>query len=672
MPFTPPWLDYFRKRELINRPSYVVTVDPGSGGGGGSGSALPAGQLLAERLGQSNNLGHSSAATLTDQTLNAPNPNVNMLLQAGVAGDPIGWRYFPGSNNTTPPSTYYPVQSHFFPSVFSDCMSHDLSLARSLNNALPNRWALVTCGVDGTGLNDYWIPTATLPVSGGNLYNQSKTLTQTAVSGKTLVASIFAGCEADCQTGQTAKCNAIPANLAALFSQRRTDLGDMPVFIVGLNPNITDATYPNIALGITGQKAAAASIRWCTFVDNSTGVVFDTLHNNADTNDNLGQAISAAIIAAWNLTTMSATIVDSVDPLVADGRPYSYTVQVNNLGSQNAKNPSVVVTVDPAATFVNAAGTGWTFSNVGNVVTCTMVTMVPGAASPITINCNAPSAFGSGSISTSLTLVANNVRELNTASQGTTLTAPAVTKDSTSNVFLQQNASEFSSFISAQGLTGQVAIPDAMWAFTITSGNISDLINSFLLTAAGTNGLYDQAQTGWTTHFFKTINAATAKFTNADAGLPDLSTTSLAMAIICEFSAAPSSTRGVMGAGTASNQIQVQMNNTPRLIGADGSNTVTGTVSPISTADILLFVHNVTTPTACCMSNKNEDQTLSKGTGSGKTIQFFGTAPVGSDPPMGIVQAFMWKGANAELLSTQSNRRNWINKQANGNFTVPW
>src|SRR5262249_50105220 len=52
--------------------------------------------------------------------------------------------------------------------------------------------------------------------------------------------------------------------------------------------------------------------------------------------------------------------------------PLTYTLTVANAGPGSANQVTVVDTIPPGVTFVSAAGPGWTCSQRGGVVTCTL------------------------------------------------------------------------------------------------------------------------------------------------------------------------------------------------------------------------------------------------------------------------------------------------------------
>jgi len=257
--------------------------------------------------------------------------------------------------------------------------------------------------------------------------------------------------------------------------------------------------------------------------------------------------------------------------------------------------------------------------------------------------------------------------------------ATFVTQDATSLAFLPQSATEYSNFISRTtgglaDLTGLVSVPDLMipnWG--VLSGDLTDVIGALTFTASGTNQIYNSSVAGWSSGFVRWINAATGAFTSTDTSLPAINTTSMAIMILANFPSAPTATRGIIGAGTTAT-IQGQMTLTPRFVGADGANTATSAADPTgSTVNPLLFVHNVTSPTACGLYTIAEALTYTKGAGTGKKLRFGGSDAVTTSPPMFICWACAWYGAKAEAFSTSSTAKALFVKQGNNTlWSPPW
>ncbi|MFL6246259.1 MAG: IPT/TIG domain-containing protein [Thermoanaerobaculia bacterium] len=78
---------------------------------------------------------------------------------------------------------------------------------------------------------------------------------------------------------------------------------------------------------------------------------------------------------------------------IATGGAFSYSITVSNSGPSGATDVTVTDTLPSGMTLVSAAGTGWSCGDnaaAPPTITCTMVTLAAGTASPIVINVTAP------------------------------------------------------------------------------------------------------------------------------------------------------------------------------------------------------------------------------------------------------------------------------------------
>lgn len=75
---------------------------------------------------------------------------------------------------------------------------------------------------------------------------------------------------------------------------------------------------------------------------------------------------------------------------VYTGQSITYTLEVQNLGPDEAEDITVVDTLPAGAVFYSSAGTGWSCGEVGGEVQCTRTSMAAAASSTITITINAP------------------------------------------------------------------------------------------------------------------------------------------------------------------------------------------------------------------------------------------------------------------------------------------
>jgi len=135
------------------------------------------------------------------------------------------------------------------------------------------------------------------------------------------------------------------------------------------------------------------------------------------TNDNETQNTTVQNGADLNITQ-----TDSADPVTAGGI-YSYALNVNNIGPNTASDITVTNTLPANVTYQSHTATGWSCSDAGQVITCTLTSLANGvAASPITLNVKVTGAIA-GTVTNSVTVaattsdsnVSNNTSTENTA-----------------------------------------------------------------------------------------------------------------------------------------------------------------------------------------------------------------------------------------------------------------
>lgn len=156
-----------------------------------------------------------------------------------------------------------------------------------------------------------------------------------------------------------------------------------------------------------------------------------TITNTASVTSGTGDPVttnnSATVMTTVNAAAdLALAMTDVSDPVVAGGT-ISYQLDVNNLGPNTASGITVTTQL-PAGNvaFLDAMGTGWSCTNVGQLVTCTRASLIMGPAPTITINVRAPAVAGTLNamatvVSTSSDLVAAN----NSDGEDTTVFASA-------------------------------------------------------------------------------------------------------------------------------------------------------------------------------------------------------------------------------------------------------
>lgn len=146
-----------------------------------------------------------------------------------------------------------------------------------------------------------------------------------------------------------------------------------PTLLVGAAPSITiQITTPPTNGGLVDQASVTA-----------TTADLNTANNSATVSTNV-----------FDSADLSLAVTETPNP-VRVGTNFAYTLSVANDGPTPATAVEVDDTLPSGATFVSAAGTGWTCSNSGNDVTCTLASLNPNSsASAITIVATAPATAG--------------------------------------------------------------------------------------------------------------------------------------------------------------------------------------------------------------------------------------------------------------------------------------
>ena len=142
--------------------------------------------------------------------------------------------------------------------------------------------------------------------------------------------------------------------------------------------------------------SATAAIALVVTAPTSGGTVSNTASVSAMTPDPNAANDQATTTTTVNAAAdLSIAVTDSPDPVLASGT-LQYLIDVNNLGPNTASGITVTDGL-PAGNvaFVSAIGTGWACAPSGQVVSCTRLSLVVGAAPTITLTVQAPSEAAS-------------------------------------------------------------------------------------------------------------------------------------------------------------------------------------------------------------------------------------------------------------------------------------
>jgi len=244
-------------------------------------------------------------------------------------------------------------------------------------------------------------------------------------------------------------------------------------------------------------------------------------------------------------TTMTVSIADSADPVNASTN-FTYTTSVTITGAGDAVGVTVTFTLDAQLVYVSSAGTGWSLSRVGQVVTATANALPTGAAPAITITATAPGSNTTVTSSTILT-AANATQQTDTENTTIQASIAGVTRDATNLNYYPASTAEWTTFMTAIGLaTGN---PGNVWALQGT-GNAADT-GAGGCTLTNTLDLAQQAVAGASRLGYKSADGGSSERLVGTTGAPDPRTTSTLLLHYIDFGALPAaSARDIMGVQT--------------------------------------------------------------------------------------------------------------------------
>ena len=613
-------------------------------------------------IGQSPMSGYDTAASLTGANipLAAAFSPVPTIYQRTTRQDPIVWSYYSGDTANAPigtgPSTYGTVSPHFYSGVASDCVGPEISLARDLDTASPNRYKIVKFTSDGSCLATDWLNPA-YPTGGPSFANQL--LSFVAAAGVTIVGIHWEQGHNDAIL--TANASAYAANLAIWFAQLRSNYGNVPITFGQLMAGVTTSPYTFRDTIRAQQVIASQSIPYVTLInDDDLTLKADVIHPNADGSIAIGHRIATAYQAAIVNTTLSGTLGSSANPVVTS-TAFSYTFAVSNTGAQPASNVSAVTTLPAGVVYGSSSGTGWTISVLGQVVTATRATLAVGAAPIITINVTSPSTLGTNPIVCTGTVVASNVVALASPSKSVTLSAPPVTADATSGLKIPQTGAEWT----ALAVSG-VAAADSIWRCQEASGVLADSganATPTPLTLSGT-GTYANVVTGWASKGLATADGVNGSWKTTGGAAANPASASQLMLGYILVSNTPTVNRDVMEF-YASGALAVRITVTPRTALKVGGGATTGTNSPVGSVRPFVMKYDHTGLAVALYT----DQEKLIGTYAAQASISIGLGGfnAASPPTANYLYAAAWYGAAAEMSDATIKAM----LQALG-WTIPW
>jgi hypothetical protein len=242
-----------------------------------------------------------------------------------------------------------------------------------------------------------------------------------------------------------------------------------------------------------------------------------------------------------------------------------------------------------------------------------------------------------------------------------------VTQDATSNVYVPQSSSEWTTFNAANGW----ANPDHLYLFQEASGNIVDKIGSSNLTVAGAP-TYQQSVTGWSTlalHFTEATNNQRATST----AITNINTTSCTVLAYIRTPTTPAAARAYLTLGTTTNTAKFTLTTTPRYRTDSVANTATDTATVPSTVQChvlkvdrtnnvvkgyITAAAGILTPTFNSAMTGNQ---LSIGSVNNGTV-----ATIGMD----VLYCAIWVGSNAE--KTDQDIKSLMMQLGNNFWSPSW
>lgn len=634
-----------------------VGVKVGQAVGAGSNETGDSAGALFDRFGalaggQSNASGQDVTASLTGANiaLGTPNAVIKHLYQVTIKQDPTTWHYGPGGGTVGPPTVT--IVGPHFGEAGAGRIGAEVAAGPDLNALNPNKWAWVEFVVSGSDIPPF-LPTTnypTLPSGGPNYFTQwLQLIAQAGCQWKLFYwnQGVFDG-----KAGLAAQAAQWCANFTTLAVAIRSVIGNVPI-VFDLAPSWSDPTLvPFLATVRAQQQLAADTIPWATIMNHDAlANVGDLLHYTADGQCTIGHDIVTAYSAAIVTTTMSSSMADSPDPVVTSAA-LVYTLSVTNTGSNSASNVCAAITLPTGVALGSNTGTGWTFTQTGQIVYAKRATMATGAAPNIVLNCTAPTSFGSGSITCTYSIVASNMPTASTGSQTTTLQLPTAYIDATLDVYIPQTQAQFTSI--------SLPVPDGINTCQEASGTLGD---------SGTSGLWIFSPTSGTPTYQATLTgvatkgiiggAGAATFGCSVPGVPAFQNNSVAWFVWMT----PTGVANTMIQASGSANVDLRVNATPKFAARLGGTVTPGAVNP-NTPQLFGFVYDFTNSLFSAYSKDDKITiTFAAQANTLYVIQLTAT--------LGIFGSFAYFGANAVAMNSTAVK-NLFTVLGRGHYAPSW
>lgn len=572
--------------------------------------------ILVPMAGQSEEVGEDTTSNLTggwQATLEAQYANVQLYEQERASGD-FSITYTNGPYSLRPRAAA-PTRN----------MGIELSMGRTLDSPFPARWNITKYGLSGTSLAVNWLPTGTYPIGDPvNLFNHWLAWLDAAEATLGPIR-VIVWMQGESDSTVQAQANAYQTNLAALLAAVRAHKAawaGMKFVIVRISSQLPIGTYVYRDTVRTAQAAVVAADNGLSALVNTDDLALGGgSEYTADSLRILGQRVGPYV---YNSVGLIAPATASFSD-VANGLTVTFTD----------------TSTDPNPILGGIASWAWNFGDNSTSAT----------QNPV------HTYAGNGTYTVKLTITTTDGRKASTSSN-LTVSAPTWTIDATSNIAVPANSTEWSSFISGNGLS--VATPTSLYLCQEASGSLADSIGAFTLTAVGVI-TYAQTQTGWTRKKWTVADGGNNHFQTTSASLPDCSTTSFAVLMFANVTSNPGGTRALM---EYTGGIRANMTSTPHITETSAT-TATGTANPVPGVRPYFLIFNRTAGTQM-WGNDQEVLTVNIGAAiTGKQFNLGGQNSLSA--PCGYLYAVRWDASNGEI--TKANMKALLGAMG---WTIPW
>jgi hypothetical protein len=213
-----------------------------------------------------------------------------------------------------------------------------------------------------------------------------------------------------------------------------------------------------------------------------------------------------------------------------------------------------------------------------------------------------------------------------------------VTRDALSGQYFPADATEWTTFLAAAGLSGAIAVPNSLHGFQDASGNITDQIGAFPLVPQNGTPAYQQSISGYSRKAV-VVTDGVQYLRATSASLPDPATSSYFGLVVAKCAAG---TGSIVLIYATSNEPSISAASVNRLRVNSSSTQLQGTGAVLNTVLPFSLRYN---KTASTVTGFSADEKLSPAftAATGKQIQ------IAQQNAQSTLYAAHWFGANAEI-----------------------